>query len=92
MKLPDLHDLEIAGVHMWHGDTSALAGGVGGVVPGMEGEPEIDDAEHEHEEERGHDRELDGGGAVLAPKLSGGHGDGRVGSRARGLPNAWRAL
>jgi len=25
MKLPDLHDLEIAGVHAWHGDTGALA-------------------------------------------------------------------
>ena len=25
MKLPDLHDLEIAGVHAWHGDTHALA-------------------------------------------------------------------
>ena len=25
MKVPDLHDLEIAGVHAWHGDVSALA-------------------------------------------------------------------
>ena len=25
MKLPDLHDLEISGVHAWQGDTSALA-------------------------------------------------------------------
>ena len=25
MKLPDLHDLEIAGVHAWHGDVHALA-------------------------------------------------------------------
>ena len=24
MKLPDLHDLEIAGVHAWHGDLQAL--------------------------------------------------------------------
>jgi RNAse (barnase) inhibitor barstar len=27
MKLPDLHDLEIAGVHAWHGDAHALAAG-----------------------------------------------------------------
>jgi hypothetical protein len=26
MKLPDLHDLEMAGVHAWHGDPHALAG------------------------------------------------------------------
>jgi RNAse (barnase) inhibitor barstar len=25
MKLPDLHDLEISGVHAWHGDTPPLA-------------------------------------------------------------------
>lgn len=25
MKVPDLHDLEISGVHAWHGDTHALA-------------------------------------------------------------------
>lgn len=25
MKVPDLHDLEIAGVHAWHGDAHALA-------------------------------------------------------------------
>jgi RNAse (barnase) inhibitor barstar len=25
MKLPDFHDLEIAGVHAWQGDTQALA-------------------------------------------------------------------
>jgi RNAse (barnase) inhibitor barstar len=25
MKLPDLHDLEISGVHAWHGDAQALA-------------------------------------------------------------------
>ena len=25
MKVPDLHDLEIAGVHAWHGDVSVLA-------------------------------------------------------------------
>jgi len=25
MKLPDLHDLEIAGVHAWHGDPQTLA-------------------------------------------------------------------
>jgi RNAse (barnase) inhibitor barstar len=25
MKLPDLHDLEISGVHAWHGDAHALA-------------------------------------------------------------------
>jgi RNAse (barnase) inhibitor barstar len=25
MKVPDLHDLENAGVHAWHGDTHALA-------------------------------------------------------------------
>ena len=25
MKLPDLHDLEISGVHAWHGDLRALA-------------------------------------------------------------------
>jgi hypothetical protein len=25
MKLPDLHDLEIAGVHVWQGDAQALA-------------------------------------------------------------------
>jgi hypothetical protein len=27
MKLPDLHDLELAGVHAWHGDAHALAAG-----------------------------------------------------------------
>jgi RNAse (barnase) inhibitor barstar len=25
MKVPDLHDLEIAGVHAWHGDAHSLA-------------------------------------------------------------------
>jgi hypothetical protein len=30
MKLPDLHDLEIAGVHAWHGDVHALAAAAGG--------------------------------------------------------------
>ena len=30
MKLPDLHDLEISGVHAWHGDMHALAASRGG--------------------------------------------------------------
>ena len=28
MKVPDLHDLEIAGVHAWHGDMQALGAAV----------------------------------------------------------------
>ena len=30
MKLPDLHDLEIAGVHAWQGDVHALAAATSG--------------------------------------------------------------
>jgi hypothetical protein len=29
MMLPDLHDLEISGVHVWHGDVHALAAAAG---------------------------------------------------------------
>ena len=49
------------------GQAGRLAGGVGGLDAGVEGDPELDEAEQQEDQQGKEERELDRGRALLTP-------------------------